>query len=135
MKKYILLLCLLFVPLGVFADNDVTLKCDKVDKVNVNDELVCRLTASGDDSYEKISFEIVNTEGIKVVDVRSNYNDKWKVNKDNNLISFKANELQNGLQEFGIILIKALSAGEQTIAIDKITVPITRTRRLEYDLK
>ena len=120
MKKNIILLFLLFIPITVFADNNVTLKCDKIDKINVNDELVCRLTASGDDSYEKISFEIVNTEGLKVIDVRSNYNDKWKVNKDNNLITFKANEPQNGLQEFGIILIKALNAGEQTLALDKI---------------
>ena len=43
MKKFILLFTFLLLPNVVFADNNFLLSCDK-NKINVNDQVICRLS-------------------------------------------------------------------------------------------
>ena len=124
MKKIVLFLMLLFVPFVVKAE-EVSLTCDKVDKINLNDEIICRLSVNSDFVYDKINFKILNTEGINTIDVRSNYEKRWSINKDNNLYSASSKEIQSDLQEFGIILLKAVKSGVQDLTIDEISLENT----------
>ena len=124
MKKYLVVLMLLFVPFVVKAE-EVSLTCDKVDKINLNDEIICRLSVNSDFVYNKINFKILNTEGINTIDVRSNYEKRWTLNKDNNFYSATSSEMQSDLQEFGIILLKAVKSGVQDLTIDEISLENT----------
>ncbi len=126
MKKNLVFLILLFLftPFIVQAE-EVILKCDKTDKINLNDEIICRLSINSDFIYNKINFDLLNTEGINIVDVRSNYERRWKITNNNTLYSATSNEKQSDLQEFGIILIKAVKSGIQNITINEITLENT----------
>lgn len=136
MKKVFIVLLLILFPISVYAKvketdktvvekNAINLTCDKVDKINLNEEIICRASLNMSFSYNKINFKILNTEGIQIIDVRSNYEKRWKVEKNNNEISFVSSENQTDLQEFGIILIKAVKSGEHDLTLDSIVLENT----------
>ena len=130
MKKWVVLLILLF-PLYVYAAKnnneknvikDITMVCDKVDKINLNENIICRVSLNAAFVYDKISFKILNTEGIQIVDVRSNYEKRWSISKDNDKYVVSSSEKQSDLQEFGIILIKMVKSGKQDLVLDEISL-------------
>ena len=100
MKKIILLFTFLLLPNVVFADNNFLLSCDK-NKINVNDQVICRLSFKSDDEYNYNKYDIATLDGLSLIDVRSNYSNLWNV-KNNESVS---QNIVNGLQEFGILMV------------------------------
>lgn len=121
MKRVILFIMLLF-PLTVFAKSSFSIDCDKTDKINVNDQIVCRTTINTDFLNNKITFLIEENDAFDIVDIRSNYDKIWDISKDNNKVTVISKEPQNGLQEFGIILLKAKKSGDHTLNFKEITL-------------
>lgn len=119
MKKFILLFTFLLLPNVVFADNEFLLSCDK-NKINVNDQVICRLSFKSDDEYNYIKYEIGELDGLSLVDVRSNYSNLWNV-KNNEGVS---QNVVSGLQEFGILLFKANESGEYDLKVKNISYGI-----------
>lgn len=129
MKKWfsLLLIWLLFPMLGlaetqnledVIKEDEFIISCDST-SINVSDQMVCRIgVANYGFSFDKISYDLEISDGLSIVDVRSNYDKLWKV--DNSGAS--SSEENIGLQEFGIILIKSESSGEKTVKIKNILV-------------
>lgn len=113
------------------AENEISLTCDKDEKININEEIICRVAVNSNFLYNKINFEVLNTEGIQVIDIRSNYDKRWKVAKNDNIISVSSNEIQSDLQEFGIILIKAVKSGEQDLTLDNLTLENEETTEIK----
>ncbi len=112
-------------PLSVMADDEISLTCDKVEKLNIGEEIICRVAVNSDFFYNKINFDVLNTEGLQIIDIRSNYERRWKVEENGNKVSVIADEVQSDLQEFGIILIKSVKSGEQDLTLDNITLENT----------
>lgn len=133
MKRVILLLIVLF-PMMVNAKTTestkktesaktaFTINCDKTDKINVNDQLICRTTLNTLFLNNKITFSIEDNDAFDIIDFRSNYDKIWTVSKEKNNITITSKELQNGLEEFGIILLKAKKSGEHTLNFKDITL-------------
>ena len=118
MKKFIFFLVLFFgFGLVVNADDSLIIKCDD-NKINVGEQLICRLSVSYSKNYDMVNYKIEIEDGISLVDIRSNYNGLWTVNKDR----ASASSVVSGLQEFGILLIKAKEYGEYKININNIEV-------------
>ena len=84
MKKFILLFTFLLLPNVVFADNNFLLSCDK-NKINVNDQVICRLSFKSDDEYNYIKYDIAELDGLSLIDVRSNYSNLWNVKNNESL--------------------------------------------------
>lgn len=135
MKKLILFIFIITSPLAVFADKG-NISCDKKE-INVGEQLVCRLSVDSLNEYNTINYNIKDIEGLSLVDVRSNYNDLWKV--DNN--KAYASSIVNGLQEFIILLFKADKDGIYKIEINNINFGLydsdtmTNIDDLYYDIK
>ena len=126
MKKFILLFTFLLLPKVVFADNEFLLSCDK-NKINVNDQVICRLSFKSDDEYNYIKYDIAELDGLSLVDVRSNYSNLWNV-KNNESVS---QNIVNGLQEFGILLFKASKSGEYNLKVTNISYGIYDSSELK----
>ena len=120
MKKRIWLFLLIFFPCGVFAKSEFSIKCDKNDKININEQVVCRVSVDSDFLFDNIKYEIDDSENFEIIDIRSNYEKKWEVTNDANIVNAKTTDLENGLQEFGIILIKAIKSGENELKLSNI---------------
>lgn len=135
MKKFIIFIFIITFPLAVFADKG-SISCDKKE-INVGEQLVCRLSVDSLNEYNTINYNIKDIEGLSLVDVRSNYNDLWKV--DNN--KAYASSIVNGLQEFIILLFKADKDGTYKIEINNINFGLydsetmTNIDDLYYDIK
>ena len=135
MKKVLVFICLILFPVSVFAAKDtekkkvedsISLECDKVDKINVNEQIICRVTTNAAFYYNRISFDILNMEGIQIVDVRSNYGNRWKIEKDDKgRITAVSDSIQSDLQEFGILLIKAVKDGREDLTLDNVVLENT----------
>lgn len=124
MKKYLWSFILLFLfPTIVSAAEEFKIKCDQT-KLNINDEVICRISVNTDLSYNKISFNLNLPEGLIIKDVRSNYTKLWKIENKDNLITatIKTDETKSGLQEFGILLLKSSTSGEKIITLDNINI-------------
>lgn len=121
LKKFFFSLFLLL-PLSVFADNNsFNLVCDK-GKYYIDDQFICRISINSDLQYDQISFNYNFSEGLELVDVRSNYDKVWEISNDNNKIVAKSKdgEVQTGLQEYGILLFKATKDGVLSINLNNI---------------
>lgn len=133
MKKCILLISIfLFFPIMVLADkkeDEVIISCDS-EKININEQVVCRVSVNSSNLFDKINYTIDLTEGLEIVDVRSNYEDLWEV-KNNYAIS---KELNTGLQEFGIILLKSSESGEKKVTLKDIVLENSNNKE-KYELK
>src|SRR5574344_1262764 len=118
MKKFLFALIIMFIPTLVYAadSSKFTISCDNT-KLDVKDQVVCRTSVDTDFNYNEIVFNMGITDGLDVVDVRSNYDAIWSLQDKNGVVTAKSsnNAVQNGLQEFGIFLFKALKSGKQTI--------------------
>lgn len=120
MKKILLFFSLLLLPLGVNADNgNLVVTCDN-DKIKLNDQVICRVSANGEYSYNKISFKLNIDDKLSLVDIRSNYEKVWSIKNNNNVIEATSKSYQNGLQEFGIILLKGKSSGVSNIKLSNV---------------
>ncbi len=130
MKKWFSLLIIsLLLPLNVWAEPEVEpeeplhvdefiINCDSIN-MNINDQMICRIgVANYGFNFDKISYDLEISEGLNIVDVRSNYDKLWKVEKN----GATSNEENIGLQEFGIILIKSVSSGEKEVKLKNIIV-------------
>ena len=120
MKKRIWLFLLIFFPCSVFAKSEFSIKCDKNDKININEQVVCRVSVDSDFLFDNIKYEVDDSENFEIIDIRSNYEKKWEVTNDANIVNAKTTDLENGLQEFGIILIKAIKSGENELKLSNI---------------
>lgn len=126
-KKIIVFMMLLIIPLSVSAaDNSFSVSCDQ-NKISVNGEIICRTSIKSDFNYNNIIFNLTLSDGLEYEDLRSNYDALWQLTKKENLItaSTKKDALQSGLQEFGIILLKAKKSGTQKITINGIKIKNT----------
>lgn len=130
MKKIIIFLFVLFMPVLVEADSFLSLSCDK-NKVDVGDQIICRLTSKVDEDYDLIKYDISLSDGLSLIDVRSNYSDLWNVSFE----EASANNLVSGLQEFGILLIKADKSGDMKISINNVKYGIKNNLDSIKDLK
>ena len=123
MKKLIFSILFFCLPLMVNATDksSFTITCDN-SKVSINDQIICRTSVKADFNYNKISFNISLTPGLSILDVRSNYEAMWNIKEKDNTITAKTsdNVLQTGLQEFGIILLKANASGVQKVTLSNI---------------
>ena len=87
MKKFFLtMIFFLTIPLIVFADEEVkeefVIVCD-AEKINLNEQLVCRISVNDNQiSFNQVNYNINVSDGLSIVDVRSNYDKIWKVTKD-----------------------------------------------------
>ena len=123
MKKFFLtMIFFLTIPLIVFADEEVkeefVIVCD-AEKINLNEQLVCRISVNDNQiSFNQVNYNINVSDGLSIVDVRSNYDKIWKVTKDGAI----SKEEVTGLQEFGILLLKGISSGEKEINISNIVI-------------
>ena len=125
MKRYLYLLLILFVfPTYVYAEKEArdefALSCDKIDNINVNEQIVCRVSTNSNYNFNEINFNIPDINGLEVVDVRSNNSKDWKITSNDNKVSAVSSELQSGLQEFGIILLKAVKSGVYDLSLEDI---------------
>ena len=125
MKKFYLLLLLVTFPLVVNANEKFSIDCDKLDKININEQIVCRVSVNSNFSYDKINFNISESDKFEIVDVRSNYEKIWTVKNDNLLVTSTAKNNQSGLQEFAIILIKTLKDGVNELNLKNISIENT----------
>lgn len=120
MKKFLLFFCLLLLPLNVNADNgNLLITCDN-EKIKLNDQTVCRISANGEYMYNKISFKLDIDDKLTIVDIRSNYEKVWSLKNNNGIIEATSKTYQNGLQEFGIILFKGKSSGLSNIKLSNV---------------
>lgn len=126
MKKFILLFTFLLLPKVVFADNEFLLSCDK-NKINVNDQVICRFSFKSDDEYNYIKYDIAELDGLSLIDVRSNYSNLWNVKNNESL----SQNVVNGLQEFGILLFKADKSGEYDVKVSNISYGIYNSSELK----
>lgn len=126
MKKFILLFTFLLLPKVVFADNEFLLSCDK-NKINVNDQVICRLSFKSDDEYNYIKYDIAELDGLSLIDVRSNYSNLWNVKNNESL----SQNVVNGLQEFGILLFKADKSGDYSVKVSNISYGIYNSEELK----
>ena len=124
MKKYFYLLLILLIPFNVKADNsdEFIFSCDKVDKININEQIICRASVKSSFVYNQIKLTIPEISGFQLVDIRSNDSKKWVINNESNNIVIKSEELQTGLQEFAIFLYKATESGEYSLDINDISL-------------
>ena len=129
MKKIFYLLLIILIPFNVYAkkenikeSNDFSISCDKVDNINFNEQIICRFSTNTDFVYNQINFEVQENAGFEIIDIRSNYDKIWKVVTTGNKISATSTELQEGLQEFGIILIKAVNSGVYDFNLSNINL-------------
>ncbi len=122
LKKFFFSLFLLL-PLSVFADNNFNVVCDK-GKYYIDDQFICRISINSDLQYDQISFDYKFSDGLELVDVRSNYDKVWDISNDNNKIvaRSKDSEAQTGLQEYGILLFKATKDGVLSIDFNNINL-------------
>jgi hypothetical protein len=129
MKKFLFLLLIFCFPLIVNADDNgtFTITCDNTN-VEIGDQIVCRTSINAKYDYNKIKFDYNISDGLSLIDVRSNYEAMWKITNDEKSITAKINNdtIQNGLQEFGILLLKANKSGKQTIKMSNITLDNTK---------
>ena len=130
MKKVVIFLFVLFMPILVDADSLLNLSCDK-NKVDVGDQIICRLTSKIEEDYNLIKYDIMLSEGLSLIDVRSNYSDLWNVSME----EASASNAVSGMQEFGILLIKADKSGDMKINLDNIKYGIKNNLDSIKDLK
>lgn len=134
MKKIVVLFLLVLFPLNVLAD-DFAVSCDKTDKINVGDEIVCRVSTNSDFLYNRVVFDMLENDGLEIVDIRSNDSKKWSLTNSDNTITASASESQTGLQEFGIILLKAVKSGVYDLNFDNISLVNTFTNATKEMMK
>ncbi len=131
MKKLVVLLLVLVFPLAVYAADDINLSCDKDTSIAINESIICRVSLKTGKNFNKISFEINSSDGLEITDVRSNYEKLWHISKDKNLITVTSDEVQYGLQEFGIILVKALKDGNHELTLKDIKIINSLSEEIE----
>lgn len=109
-------------PLMVNAD-DFKLTCDQ-NKLNINDEFTCRVAVNTSANFNQITFKLNLPDGISLVDTRSNYEQLWEIKNANNIITSatKNKEIETGLQEFAILLLKATTSGNKIINLSDIKI-------------
>ncbi len=123
MKKIIVLLILLF-PINVLAKEEfINISCDNYE-LKEFEQFACRTSISASFNYDKITFELENTNGLFLETIRSNHIALWNLSHENNIVTAttKNKELVNGLQEFGILLYSTTEYGEQEINIKKVVL-------------
>lgn len=130
MKKVVIFLFALFMPILVDADSLLSLSCDK-NKVDVGDQIICRLTSKIGEDYNLIKYDIMLSDGLGLIDVRSNYSDLWNVSME----EASASNVVSGMQEFGILLIKADKSGDMKINVSNIKYGIKNNLDSIKDLK
>ena len=130
MKKVVIFLFVLFMPILVDADSLLNLSCDK-NKVDVGDQIICRLTSKIGEDYNIIKYDIMLSDGLSLIDVRSNYSDLWNVSME----EASASNAVSGMQEFGILLIKADKSGDMKINLNNIKYGIKNNLDSIKDLK
>ena len=123
MKKYLLFIFLLLLPLNVEAKDQFIIKCDQATFKEFED-FACRTNVETVFEFNKITFELELSKGISLDEVRSNFTGLWEISADKNLITAKTknNILVSELQEFGILLLSTMDYGEQRIKIKNITL-------------
>lgn len=126
MKKIIVILSFILLPIVVFADNNFNLTCDN-NKLNIGDQVICRISLKSDSEYNYIKYSINEIDGLSLIDVRSNYSNLWKVSNSEGL----SENIVNGLQEFGILLFKAEKSGEYNLNISNISFGMYDSDKLE----
>ena len=111
MKKFILLFTFLLLPNVVFADNNFLLSCDK-NKINVNDQVICRLSFKSDDEYNYIKYDIAELDGLSLIDVRSNYSNLWNVKNNESLSQNVSSKgcFQSDISATILLLVSSISA-------------------------
>lgn len=127
MKKSLFVIFLfLILPVMVYADDSFSINCDQ-DNLNVNEEFTCRVAVNSTANYNQVSFNLNLPDGISLEDVRSNYTKLWDVKNANNNITatIKDNQVETGLQEFGILLLSTNKSGLKTININGIKLEDT----------
>lgn len=134
MKKIFYLLLILLLPLNVKAEDEFIINCDKTDKINIGEQIVCRLSVNSEYVYNQIDFNLPDNNDFELIDVRSNYDKMWKILKNDNKIITKSTELQSNLQEFGILLLKSKKSGEFSYQINEIKLTNNETTEFK-DLK
>lgn len=130
MKKLFFIILFLLFPLNLEAKNDEFLiECDKVSFKEFED-FACRTKINSSFNYDKITFEIDTTNGLYLQDTRTNYTILWDVSNKKNIITAKTknNQLVNGFQEFGIILMSISECGNQKLNIKNIVLTNTKEK-------
>lgn len=130
MKKLFFIILFLLFPLNLEAkDNEFIIECEKV-LFKEFEDFACRTKIKSSFNYDKITFEVDTTEGLYLQEARTNYTMLWKVNNKKNIITaeIKNNQLVNGFQEFGIILMSISEYGKQEITIKNIVLTNTKDK-------
>jgi len=119
MKKLFFLCLLLLIPINtVLAADRSIIKCDKT-VFKEYAEFICRVSVQSSFAFDKIEFAVEHTDGLYLVDVRSNFDALWKLDTKGNAITatIKRNQIVDGLQEFGILLVQSVHPGKQELEI------------------
>ena len=126
MKKYLLILILLLIPVNVEAREGFTIRCGRT-VFGEYDSFDCRIAVQSNFSFDKVEFEITTSDGIGITGVRSNHQALWAVNHSDNSVSayIRQNRRVTGLQEFGIILFRAEGSGIQEIEVNNVVLTNT----------
>lgn len=124
MKRLVFLILFLLFPLNLEAKgNEFIIECDKVEFQEFED-FVCRSKINSAFNYDKITFDIVTTDGVILKEARTNYNLLWKVSSKKGQVTAQTlkKQLVNGYQEFGILLFSISEYGKQNITIKNIVL-------------
>lgn len=123
MKKYMLLMFFLLVPLNVNAKEELDIKCDQY-TFKEFEEFTCRTSVNSSFEFNKITFELDLSKGISIDEVRSNYTNLWILTIDKNKVTAETKNgvLVSGLQEFGIMLFGTMEYGTQKINLKNISL-------------
>ncbi len=130
MKKILLILITLLMPIKVSAKNaDFLLNCD-AEILKENDDFICRAVINGSFNYDKVTFNIESNDGVHFLEARTNYSLFWDVKNDkNDIIAKSKSELLNGRQEFAILLFSANKPGNYNINITNIKLYNTEDKK------
>lgn len=122
MKRYILLIFFLLLPLNVAA-KELNIKCDKY-TFKEFEEFTCRTSINTSFEFNKLTFELDLSKGLSIDEVRTNYTGLWQLSIDNNKVTAETKNgvLVSGLQEFGILLFGTMEYGTQKINLKNITL-------------
>lgn len=123
MKKYILLIILIIIPLNVNAGDGFNIICDE-DTFKEFEEFTCRTSVSSSFEFNKIIFDIDLNGGLSLDEVRTNFTNLWSLTIDQNKVTAvtKNNVLVSNLQEFGILLLNGTEYGNKEIILKNITL-------------
>lgn len=122
MKRLFFLILFLLFPLNLEAkDNEFIIECDKFEFQEFED-FACRTKINSSFNYDKITFDIISTNGVILKEARTNYTLLWQVSSKKSKVTAETlrNRLVNGFQEFGILLFSISEYGKQNVEIKNI---------------